>query len=67
MPSVLTPEQAVAAATILGARRLVPIHYGISGIAEYVEIEDPIGRLREAARDRPLKIQPIEPGVWLDD
>ena len=67
MPSVLTPEQAVAAATILGARRLVPIHYGISGIAEYVEVDDPIGRLRAAARDKPITIQPMEPGAWLDD
>jgi L-ascorbate metabolism protein UlaG (beta-lactamase superfamily) len=66
MPGVLTPEQAVAAATILGARRLIPIHYGVSGIAEYVEIENPIGRLREAARDKPIKIQPLEPGAWLD-
>jgi L-ascorbate metabolism protein UlaG (beta-lactamase superfamily) len=66
MPSVLTPEQAVAAATILGARQLIPIHYGISGIPEYVEIENPIGRLREAARDKPVKIQPVAPGAWLD-
>lgn len=66
VPAVLTPEQAVAAATILGARRLVPIHYGITGIAEYVEVEDPIGRLREAARDKPIRIQPMEPGTWLD-
>ena len=66
MPAVLTPEQAVAAATILGARRLVPIHYGISGISEYVEIEDPIGRLREAARDKPISIQVMAPGAWLD-
>ncbi len=65
LPGVLTPEQAVAAATILGARRLVPIHYGVSGIAEYVEIEDPIGRLRAAARDKPIRIQPMEPGAWL--
>jgi L-ascorbate metabolism protein UlaG (beta-lactamase superfamily) len=66
VPAVLTPEQAVAAATILGARCLVPIHYGVSGIAEYVEVEDPIGRLRVAARDKPISIQPIEPGAWVD-
>lgn len=66
MPGVLTPEQAVAAAMILNARRVVPIHYGISGIAEYVEVEDPIGKLGEAARDKPIKIQPMEPGAWLD-
>lgn len=65
-PGVLTPEQAVAAATILGARRLIPIHYGVSGIAEYVEVQDPIGRLRAAARDRSLGIQPLSPGTWVD-
>src|SRR3546814_1393972 len=52
LPGVLTPKQAVADANILGARRLVPIHYGISGMAEYVEAADPISQLREVARDR---------------
>ena len=65
-PGVLTPEQAVAAATILGARRLVPIHYGVTGLTEYVEIDDPIGRLRKAAHDRSLSIQPLTPGAWMD-
>jgi L-ascorbate metabolism protein UlaG (beta-lactamase superfamily) len=65
-PGVLTPEQAMAAATILGARRLVPIHYGVSGLSEYVEVEDPVGRLRRAARDSSLSIQPLTPGAWMD-
>lgn len=65
-PGVLTPEQAVAAATILGARCLVPIHYGISGLAEYVEVEDPIGRLRAAARGGAVHVQPVAPGAWVD-
>jgi L-ascorbate metabolism protein UlaG (beta-lactamase superfamily) len=65
-PGVLTPEQAVAAATILGARRLVPIHYGVFGMAEYVEVEDPIGRLRKAVRDAPIGIHAIPPGAWVE-
>lgn len=65
-PGVLTPEQAVAAATILGASRLVPIHYGVSGLAEYVEVDDPIGRLRKAAHDKFLSIQALKPGSWMD-
>ncbi|MCD9032955.1 MBL fold metallo-hydrolase [Luteimonas sp. Y-2-2-4F] len=65
-PGVLTPEQAVAAATILGARRLVPIHYGVSGMDAYVEVEDPIGRLREAARGREVAVQLVAPGDWVD-
>lgn len=65
-PGVLTPEQAVAAAIILGARRLVPIHYGVSGMDAYIEVEDPLDRLREAARGKPVAIQPMAPGTWLD-
>jgi L-ascorbate metabolism protein UlaG (beta-lactamase superfamily) len=65
-PGVLTPEQAVAAATILGARRLVPIHYGITGMADYVEVDDPIGHLRAATRGTSLDLQAIAPGAWLD-
>lgn len=66
LPGVLTPDQAVAAAEILGARRLIPIHYGVSGIAEYVEVDDPIGRLREATRAKPVRIEALVPGAWLD-
>lgn len=66
LPGVLTPDQAVAAAEILGARRLIPIHYGVSGISEYVEVDDPIGRLHEAARAKPVRIEPLVPGAWLD-
>lgn len=65
-PGVLTPEQAVAAANILGARSLVPIHYGVSAMAEYVEVEDPIERLRAAAGATSLRIQPLAPGDWVD-
>lgn len=65
-PGVLTPEQAVAAANILGARMLVPIHYGIAGMEEYVEVEEPIARLRAIARDKSIELQPIAPGAWVD-
>lgn len=65
-PGVLTPEQAVAAATILGARRLVPIHYGVSGLKEYTEVDGPIERLRKAARGTSIEIQAVTPGAWVD-
>ncbi|KRF00539.1 Zn-dependent hydrolase [Frateuria sp. Soil773] len=65
-PGVLTPEQAVAAADILGARRLVPIHYGISGMDDYVEAGHSIERLRAAARAKSVTIQPMAPGEWMD-
>lgn len=64
-PGVLTPEQAVAAAVILGARTLVPIHYGITGMADYVEVDDPVGQLRKPAREKSIDVQPIEPGDWV--
>jgi L-ascorbate metabolism protein UlaG (beta-lactamase superfamily) len=66
LPGVLTPEQAVAAAAILAARILVPIHYGITGMKEYVEVPDPISELRKAARERSIAVQIMEPGAWID-
>lgn len=65
-PGTLTPEQAVAAATILGARRLVPIHYGVSGMDEYIEVADPIAALRRAVRGSAVQLQVLAPGEWLD-
>lgn len=65
-PGVLTPEQAVAAATILRARRLVPIHYGVSGIPEYIEVEDAVGRVKRAVQGRDLELALLAPGEWLD-
>ncbi|WP_315386001.1 MBL fold metallo-hydrolase [uncultured Stenotrophomonas sp.] len=64
-PGVLTPEQAVAAAVILGARVLVPIHYGVSGMDKYVEVDNPLGKVRQAARERDVALQILEPGAWL--
>lgn len=64
-PGVLTPEQAIAAATVLGARSIVPIHYGISGIAEYQEVEAPLRTLGVQARTSTLTVQPVEPGAWV--
>ena len=64
-PSVLTPEQAVAAADILGARTLVPIHYGVTGMKEYVEVADPVGELHRAARKRSIRVQTLSPGEWM--
>lgn len=52
-PICLTPEQAVAAAVVLGAKRLVPIHYvAIHHPPLYRETSDIPDRLAAAARDR---------------
>ena len=45
---------------------MVPIHYGITGLAEYVETDDPIGQLQRAARDTPVRVQVVAPGGWVD-
>ncbi|UNK44026.1 MBL fold metallo-hydrolase [Luteimonas sp. S4-F44] len=66
LPGVLTPEQAVAAAAILGARTLVPIHYGVRDMDAYVEVDDPIGALRAAARERDVPVQVVKPGDWIE-
>ena len=65
-PGVLTPEQAVAAAIVLGARLIVPIHYGVSGMKEYVEVDDPVGQQRRVARQRSVAVQVLAPGEWVD-
>jgi hypothetical protein len=44
---------------------LVPIHYGVSGMDKYVEVDDPLGRVRQAARERDVPLQIMEPGAWL--
>ncbi|GAA0770255.1 MBL fold metallo-hydrolase [Brevundimonas olei] len=64
--AVLTPEQAMDAAAILGAERLVPIHYGIRGADQYSEVSDPMGRLSRAVSGGGPKIVVLQPGEWLD-
>lgn len=65
IPAVLTPDQAVAAALVLGARTLVPIHYGIRGAEGYQEIDEPIAALRAAASRRNVELSVLSPGEWL--
>jgi L-ascorbate metabolism protein UlaG (beta-lactamase superfamily) len=65
--AVMTPEQAVAAAVVLGARLLVPIHYGITGAEKdgYLEVRDPEATLHAAARRRGVPVEIARPGEWL--
>jgi L-ascorbate metabolism protein UlaG (beta-lactamase superfamily) len=64
VPSSLTPEQAVAAATVLGARRLVPIHYGMA-TPFYVEEKDAVGRAVERGRAAGVDVVVVSPGARL--
>jgi L-ascorbate metabolism protein UlaG (beta-lactamase superfamily) len=65
VPSVLTPEQAAAAAAALGARLIVPIHYGVTGADEYAEVAGAESRLLAAARPRGIGVEIVRPGDWL--
>ncbi|UNK41055.1 hypothetical protein MNO14_08620 [Luteimonas sp. S4-F44] len=61
-PAVLTPGQAVAAAVILEARVVMPIHYGIRGAENYAEAERSLELLCEAAARRMIAVDVLEPG-----
>ena len=65
--AVMTPEEAVKAARMLGARAVTPIHYGaLHRPPGYMETNDPIGRLRAAGKTAGLAIEVREPGESLD-
>jgi L-ascorbate metabolism protein UlaG (beta-lactamase superfamily) len=63
----LTPEQAAAAAFILGARLAVPIHYGTFNISpNYDETANPEGRFIAAAAARDVDVRLLAPGERLE-
>ncbi len=65
--AVMTPEEAAKAARMLGARAVTPIHYGaLHRPPEYIETDDPVGRLRTAATTTGVGVEICEPGEWLD-
>jgi len=64
--SVMAPEQAVAAARILGAKILVPIHYGVRGAEGYEEIVDALDRTRAEGARRGVIVQALKPGEWVN-
>jgi L-ascorbate metabolism protein UlaG (beta-lactamase superfamily) len=65
VPAVMTPEQAVGAAVVLGARLVVPIHYGVVGAEGYRELPNAEGVFIEEARKRNVNIEIVGPGEWL--
>jgi L-ascorbate metabolism protein UlaG (beta-lactamase superfamily) len=59
----LDPEQAAAAAHILGAARAVPIHYDtIHRPPVYAQVDDPAGRFVKAAEELGVETLVLEPG-----
>ena len=66
-PAVMTPEQAVDAALLLRAGKLVPIHYGLNDPPNYIEVDKPVATLKRIARRRGLDIEHLRPGDRLPD
>ena len=66
IPSSMTPEQAAAAAQILRAKVLVPIHYGGNSPPDYVEIPDAAESARRFARERSVDARVVRPGETIE-
>ena len=65
--AVMTPEEAVRAARMLGARAITPIHYGaLHRPPQYAETANPIDRLRATADRIGIPVEVREPGEWLN-
>ncbi len=63
---MLTPEQAAAAASALGARIAVPIHYGNGESDSYIEIPNAEKRFVAAAEKQNVAIRVLQPGETLE-
>lgn len=61
-PMTLLPEEAASAAAILGARLVVPIHYGAPPTESYIETPDAERRFLAAARQRNVRTRVLQPG-----
>ena len=67
LAAAMEPEQAALAAGLLGARTVVPIHYGGFAIDPwYRPVDDPLARFERAAADRPYITRVLEPGESFD-
>lgn len=66
LPAGMDPKQAAVAAKLLGARAVVPIHYGrLHEAPNYVQSDDPPGSLRAAAAELGIEARVLEPGERL--
>ncbi|MEV6556702.1 MBL fold metallo-hydrolase [Nocardia sp. NPDC051756] len=62
LPAVLTPEQAATAGHILGARTVVPIHFGLDRPPYYVEVDDSLTKFQAAAGELGVDVTVLAPG-----
>jgi len=66
LPAGMDPLQAAAAAKLLGAGLVVPIHYGpLHETPAYVQADDPAGSLEAAARELGVDARVLRPGESL--
>jgi L-ascorbate metabolism protein UlaG (beta-lactamase superfamily) len=65
VPAVMTAEQAVAAAVILKARTVVPLHYGGVGAEGYAEDSHAIEGLIRLGKARNVDVEILKPGDWI--
>jgi L-ascorbate metabolism protein UlaG (beta-lactamase superfamily) len=62
----MEPEQAALAAELLGARTVVPMHYGGFALEPYYRpVADARERFERAARGRPYSVAVLAPGEML--
>jgi L-ascorbate metabolism protein UlaG (beta-lactamase superfamily) len=67
LPSALTPEQAVVAGRLLGARLAVPMHYGGFDVpGRYMPADGALSRFLAAAAAAELPARVLEPGEPLE-
>lgn len=64
-PMSMTPEEAIAAAEILAARAVVPIHYGL-GSSDYVEVPNALAVFVQLAARKGIKVVTAIPGTLLE-
>lgn len=63
----LTPEEAAIVAHLIGAKAVVPIHYGaLNKAGKYVETAHPTERLRAKAKEFGIEVKLAEPGQWFE-
>jgi hypothetical protein len=65
IPCVLTPEQAVIAAKLLGAKAICPMHYGKPD-ENYFEVPNAEARFLAAAKENNMKTVLLKKGEWLN-
>jgi L-ascorbate metabolism protein UlaG (beta-lactamase superfamily) len=58
----MTPQHAIAAARVLGARLAVPIHYGLHDEGVYMEHPNAVQEFRTFAEKRSQPYRVVQPG-----